>query len=66
MLEIFYQYNGISKVGVSFLEVRNELGNFRLKFTGFNITNAVLVMYLKMQNSKEATKKNIYRFKSNT
>ena len=42
-----------SKVRLSYLDVRNEVANFRLNFRGVKIKNMVLVMYKEIENSKE-------------
>ena len=46
-----------SKVSVSYLDVRNQVANCRLKSRGFEIKSKVPLMYVKVRNSKEAINK---------
>ena len=45
------------KVRVSYLDVRNQAANCRLKFSGFKWKNTVLVIYEEIEKSKESTNK---------
>ena len=52
---VFSAQNATGKVCVSYLDVRNQVANSRLKSRDFKIQITVLVMCQKIENSKEAT-----------
>ena len=53
---VFTASSTVSKVRVSYLDVRNQVANFRWTFRAFKIKNTVFVICLKIGNDNEATK----------
>ena len=44
-LKLFRAQNGTTKVSVSYLDIRNQVANSRLKFRVFKIKKTAFVMY---------------------
>ena len=53
---VFTASSTVSKVRVSYLDVRNQVANFRWTLRAFKIKNTVFVICLKIGNDNEATK----------